>query len=134
MKRLVSLCMLLFALTGVPGPAGAYENITLGELAEKMDSWKGKTITLRLKLKLVDYIFRKIVFYDRKNYDLEFDIAPRMKDEAFASMLLNAREGAEYLVTFEVQRLGNLGYVVGDIRGFTPVALEKLPEGGSEKR
>jgi hypothetical protein len=130
MKRFVLFSMILTALLVWNGRAAAYDDLTLKEIAEGIDAYKGKTLTLKLKYKMMDRLAAKIHFYDKRNYIWEFDVAFMLKDEAFVNMMLNAREGVEYLVTFEVVRLGSLGYVVGTLKKFTPVALEKLPEGG----
>ncbi len=127
MKRFVVFCMMILALAAWSGSAGAVDEVTLKELAEGIDSYKGKTLTLKLRYKMLNRLSNKIIFYDKRNYDIEFDVEPMVKEEAFTNMMLNAREGVEYLVTFDVVRLGSLGYVVGALKRFTPVALEKLP-------
>ncbi len=102
--------------------------ILLGEIAGNIVDYKSKTITLQLKLKHVDSVFEKITFYDKKNHDIEFDISDRFLKKRIAADMLNLHEGMEYNVTFVIQNVGNLGQIIGELRGFKPVILDNVPE------
>ncbi len=102
----------------------------LAEIASAVDSYRSKTVTLRLRLKRVDVIFEKIIFYDRKNHDIEFDMSSREIKKRLSADMLNIHEGVVYLVTFTVRDRGNLGEVIGDLLGFRPAFLDAVPGGG----
>jgi hypothetical protein len=104
------------------------KNPLLTEIAASIDSYKSKTITLRLKLKHVDKIFEKITFYDAKNHDIEFDISTRQIKKKLAVDMLNLHEGLDYNVTFTVQNIGNLGQIIAELKGFKPVLLDSVPD------
>ena len=102
----------------------------LAEIAANINDYKSKTITLRLKLKHVDRIFEKIIFYDKKNHDIEFDISARDIKKRLAPDMLNLHEGMDYNVTFVVRNVGNLGGIIAELKGFKPVILDAVPGGG----
>lgn len=106
------------------------KDLLLTEIAENINAYKLKTITLRLKLKHVDRIFEKITFYDKKNHDIEFDISARDMKKKIAPDMLNLHEGMDYNVTFIVRNVGNLGGIIAELKGFKPLILDAVPEGG----
>jgi len=97
------------------------------EIAASINTYKTKTITLRLRLKQVDRIFEKIVFYDTKNHDIEFSISDRDLKKGLAADMLNVHQGLEYNVTFTVRDAGSAGNILADLKGFKPVILDALP-------
>jgi hypothetical protein len=103
-------------------------NILLNEIAENINSYKSKTITLQLKLKHVDMVFQKITFYDKKNHDIEFGISDRFLKKRIANDMINLHEGMDYNVTFVIQNIGNLGQIVAELKCFKPVILDSVPE------
>ncbi len=109
---------------------GNPERITLIEIAKNINNYKAKTITIQLKLKYVDRIFEKIIFYDKKNHDIEFDISDRFLKKRIASDIINIHQGMDYNVTFIVQNIGNLGQIIAELKGFKPVILDSVPEKG----
>jgi hypothetical protein len=106
----------------------------LRDIARKIDAYRDKEITLRLRFKNIDYTFEKITFYDRKNIDIVFDVSRHIKDKKFKQHTLNLHEGMEYNVNFIVKDVGNNGDVLGDLISFTPLALLKLPDGNKKGR
>lgn len=113
--------MILFAQT---------ENITIGRIISEIDSFKDKTITVDMRLKYVDYIFDKIIFYDSENVDVEFDISGKEKKKELSDNLINIHEGMLYHVTFRVIGTGSLGGLTGSLNEFIPVIVDKIPEKG----
>lgn len=99
----------------------------LMEIAASIDSYKLKTVTLRLRLKTVDRIFEKITFYDTKNHDIEFDISAKETKKRLVADMLNVHQGLEYNVTFVVRDAGGAGNILADLKGFKPVILDALP-------
>ncbi len=100
----------------------------LKEIAQNINAYKDKVVTLRLKLKHVDKIFEKITFYDKKNHDIEFNISDRFLKKRIAPDMLNIHEGMLYNVSFIVQNVGNLGQIIAELKGFKPVILDFFPE------
>ena len=113
--------MILFAQT---------ENITIGRIISEIDSFKDKTITVDMRLKYVDHIFDKIIFYDSENVDVEFDISGKEKKKELSDNLINIHEGMLYHVTFRVIGTGSLGGLTGSLNEFIPVIVDKIPEKG----
>lgn len=107
--------------------------LLLKEIAENINNYKAKTITMQLKLKHLDRIFEKIIFYDKKNHDIEFDISSKITRKRLSSDMLNLHEGLDYFVTFTIQKVGNLGEVMGDLLGFKPVFLDSVPVSNEKK-
>ena len=101
----------------------------LSEIAAKIDSYKNKIVTLRLKLKLFDRTFEKISFYDRKNHDIEFDISSKETKSVIKNDMNDIHEGMVYLVTFRIRNTGKLNEVNADLLSFKPAVLEILPAG-----
>lgn len=134
MKRIVLILLLFFSINGFPQNINETDekNNLLSVIAKNIHNYKSKTITLHLKLKHLDKIFEKITFYDKKNHDIEFDISDRFLKKRIASDMLNLHEGMEYYVTFVIQNVGNLGQIIGELKGFKPVVLEKVPENVKE--
>jgi hypothetical protein len=132
MKTLTPAIIMFILLTCFP--LGAQEkaaeekqNPLLSEIAASIDTYKTRTVTLRLKLKHVDRIFEKIIFYDRKNHDIEFDYSAREMKKKLAADMLNVHEGLEYNVTFTVRDRGSAGNIVADLKGFKPVIFDAMP-------
>jgi len=117
------LIFLLLLPLGLKGDG----NITISEIISDIDTYRNKSITMNLKLKHMDRIFEKIIFYDSENIDIEFDISSKEVKKRLQKNLLNIHEGMLYRVTFIVTGTGNLGGLVGNIESFNPVFLEKIP-------
>ncbi len=130
MKKPFLWCMLVLLVS--PGAFGEEGAMLLGDLAAQKDAYEGKKITMPLKLKSIDNLFGKIYFYDRKNQDIVFDVAIQSGMEEYRTEMLNLREGLEYHVTFLFNGVGNIGIINGELIGFTPAILMKLPEGGEK--
>jgi hypothetical protein len=103
------------------------EKLLLNDIIENINNYKSKTLTLKLRFKNLDTNFDKIVFYDRKNTDIVFDIAEIKKTNFFKKQRLNLHEGLEYFVTFTIKDLSERKNVSGDLKEFQPVLLSKLP-------
>ncbi len=125
---LVSFFILRFDLCLV---SSDYEKVILQDIVKKIESYKNKKITLKLRLKNFDSIFDKLIFYDRKNNDIVFDISIIKKKKEFQSQVLNLHEGMEYLVNFTIKDVGNIGEIIGDLISFKPLVLFKLPDGNN---
>ena len=82
---------------------------------------------MTLRLKNLDTVFDKIIFYDRKNFDIVFDISELKKQKAFKKQVLNLHPGLEYNVIFKVKGLIEENIVTGELESFNPVILSKLP-------
>lgn len=106
------------------------EKRRIRDIVPEIEQYKDRVIVMNLKLKYVDRIFEKIVFYDSENVDIEFDISGKEKKYLLKNDLLNIHEGMLYSVKFRVIGEGNLGGILGEIAGFTPVLLEDIPESG----
>lgn len=121
------LCALLFCYLILPLLYA--EEILLEDIARNIEQYRNKTVTLELRLKRVDRIFDKIVFYDRKNHDIIFDLSEYKKGDSFKREILNLHEGMVYLVSFTIKDVGNIGDVIGELLSFEIAILKKLPEG-----
>ncbi len=132
MKVIADIIILFLLIVSASYPLKAQDEkqVLLSEIAARIDQYKGKRLTMKLKLKMHDTIFEKIVFYDSKNHDIEFDISDRPLKKKLAPEMKNLHEGLVYLVTFTVRDAGNQGQIIGDLEGFTPVVIGKLPENG----
>ena len=97
------------------------------EIAGSIETYKGREITLVLRLSYVDRVFQKIVFYDRKNNSVEFDISPEAMKKLNAGDFMNLHEGLEYRVVMLVRDRGAGGGLVADLKSFRPSLVEKLP-------
>lgn len=118
----ISIILLFFA-----SPLYSGDNLTISSIISEIESYRNKSITMTLKLKYIDRIFEKIVFYDSENIDIEFDISGKELKKRLNRDLLNVHEGMVYRVSFTVTGTGHLGGLVGDIEGFKPAFLEKIP-------
>ena len=126
MKRTWTV-FLFFLLWQCPAFPQGHDTVLLTEIAANIGSYKNKTVTLRLRLKHVDGVFHKVVFYDRKNSDISFDVGTRAQRDRFGPAMLNLHEGVEYLVRFKVVDAGSLGDVIGELESFAPLFMGKLP-------
>lgn len=106
------------------------EKLTLSAIVRDIESWKNKPIEMNLKLKKVDYLFEKIVFYDTDNINIEFSISDKKKKKELSGDLLNAHDGVLYSVKFTILGSGNLGGLIGELHGFKPVFSGYVPERG----
>jgi hypothetical protein len=121
-KRNLFIFLLLLPL-GLKGNV----NITISEIISDIDTYRNKPVTMNMKLKHIDRIFEKIIFYDSENIDIEFDISAKDVKKRLEKDMLNIHEGMLYRVTFIVTGTGNLGGLIGNLQSFTPVFLEKIP-------
>ncbi len=127
-----NVILMLFILVFMFNPclvSNGYEKILLQDIVDKIESYKGKEVKLKLKLKNLDPVFDLLFFYDRKNNDIVFDISEIKKKDQFKRQILNLHEGMEYLVIFIVKDVGNIGEIIGEIISFKSFVLLKLPEG-----
>jgi hypothetical protein len=120
------LILIFFSLTQLLLYA---EEIGLDDIARDIERYRNKTVTLELRLKRIDRIFDKIIFYDSKNHDIAFDISEYKKSGTFEREILNLHEGMVYRVEFIVKDVGNIGDVIGELVNFEIAILKKLPEG-----
>lgn len=121
------LCALLFCY--LIQPLLYAEEILLEDIARNIEKYRNKTVTLELRLKRIDRIFDKIVFYDSKNHDIIFDLSEYKKGDSFKREILNLHEGMVYLVAFTIKDVGNIGDIIGELLSFEIAILKKLPEG-----
>lgn len=103
------------------------ENKLISEIIVNIEKYKNTTLVLNLRLKYVDRIFEKIVFYDSENADIEFDISGKVKRTQLSGNLINIHEGMMYRVKFTVIGAGTLGGLTGDLLEFLPVIIERIP-------
>ncbi len=131
MFRFVAALMLLCGVLAICAPLSSqdYQDLVLADIAENIATYKGKSLTLRLRLKYMDTVFNRLVFYDRKNVDIEFDVESMLKDGKKRNEFLNLHNGMEYVVTFSVKEVGKMGILIGELKDFIPLALLKLPSG-----
>lgn len=124
LKLNMTLCffIIFLSLSFVSG-----NNLTISSIIAGIDSYKNKNVTMTLKLKNIDRIFEKIVFYDSENIDIEFDISDKELKKRLSKDMLNIHEGLSYTVTFYVTGTGHLGGLIGDLEGFKPAFLDKIP-------
>jgi hypothetical protein len=107
---------------------------TLKELGADVESVKGRSFTLILKLKYIDTVFEKLTFYDSENIDITFDISDRSLRKRLAPEMKNLKEGMNYRVTFTVKDKNNYGGVDGDLISMKPVILELIPFAPENKK
>jgi len=103
------------------------ENPLLKDIFSGISNYKNKEITLKLRFRNLDTIFDKIIFYDRKNYDIIFDTSEIKKTREFKKQAMNLHPGLEYLVTFKVRDVSDY-YVSGDLIGFQAFIITRLPD------
>lgn len=102
-------------------------DLTISEIVYKIDVYQNKPVNMTLKLKQVDRIFEKIIFYDSENIDIEFDVSGKEAKKRLRNDMLNLHEGMAYRVSFRVTGTGNLGGLIGILESFTPLFLDKIP-------
>lgn len=127
--RYFIICTLSSILFISPLVSQNYQKLLLREIAENIEDYRNKNITLRLRFKNLDKIFDKIAFYDNKNHDIVFDISGLKEKEDFKQSALNLHKGMEYLVSFRVIEVGANGEIIAILAAFKPFALLKLPDG-----
>jgi len=127
MKRVI---IVIFIFLTTLSFSAENENILLSGIIADIDNYTNKSLIVNLRLKYIDRIFEKIVFYDSENIDIEFDISGKAKRKELSSSLVNIHEGMIYRVKFTVIGAGTIGGLTGDLHGFTPVIIEKIPSDG----
>jgi len=125
MKLFFKIFLLSVVFLSLPLYSG--NNLTISSIVSEIESYRNKSITMTLKLKYIDRIFEKIVFYDSENIDIEFDISGKELKKRLQKDMLNVHEGMIYRVSFSVTGTGHLGGLMGDLEGFKPAFLEKIP-------
>ncbi len=125
-ERIVHLIFIPLLLFGIH-LKGEEKKILLGDISSHIKDYEKKKVTLVLKLKYVDRIFQRIIFYDSKNTDIEFDISSKEMREKLKDDMLNLHRGMDYSVSFTVIKLGNLGGVIADLDSFKPVIIDRIP-------
>jgi len=123
-KLLIAILFILYQSTSFSAES---DNILISDIIANIDNYKNQTITLNLRLKHVDKIFEKIVFYDTENIDIEFDISGKVKKKLLAKNLINIHEGMVYRVKFTVIGFGAIGGLTGDLHEFVPLIFDKIP-------
>jgi len=125
MKRLLTAILLIFFQTASFSADEA--NTLISDIIADIDNYKNKTIAINLRLKYVDKIFEKIVFYDADNIDVEFDISGKDKKKQLSKNLINIHEGMIYRVRFTVIGSGAIGGLTGDLHEFIPLIFDIIP-------
>jgi hypothetical protein len=128
LKNKTALIILMITLVTV-NHIDAQENPdnSLVTIAASIDSYKGKTMSMILRLRNTDYGMERIIFYDADNVDIVFDITGYAKNKKLKGNLLNAREGVRFNVSFIVKEVNPDGLISGELIEFTPFFIEKLP-------
>ena len=124
MNKIITI---LFVLITALSFSADNENLLISGIIVNIDNYKNNTLVLNLRLKYIDRIFEKIVFYDSENVDVEFDISGKAKRTELSANLINIHEGMMYRVRFTVIGAGSLGGLTGDLHEFTPVILDIIP-------
>ncbi len=124
--KFIILCLVIIAVSISAGAENA-KPVLFKEIITDITAYKNKTISMKLKLKNIDYIFEKIIFYDPKNIDIEFDFSSKELQKKLKNDFLNAHEGMDYIVMFTVKDSGNLGRITADLESFKPAILDILP-------
>jgi len=127
MKRFITIISLLITTYSF---SADNENKLISEITSDIDKYKNTDIVLNLRLKYIDRIFEKIVFYDSENVDIEFDISGKIKRKQLSGSLINIHEGMIYRVKFTVIGAGAIGGLTGDLQEFIPVIFDKIPVNG----
>jgi len=120
------LCIVLLALLLIGVGARSDESLTLVQIGNNIDQYRGKTVKMVLRLKYVDTVFDAITFYDSRNHDIVFDVSGLKNNNSFKREILNLHEGMSYRVSFTVKGVGNLGEVIGTLQHFEVMILERL--------
>lgn len=123
---LISALIMLFLIPAISQEKPAL----LKEITASIETYRGKNVEMKLRLKYRDHIFGRIVFYDSENADIEFDISSNIEKKRLASELVNLHEGMEYTVKFKVKEIGALGAILAEVESFKPVILKLIPEAG----
>ncbi len=131
MKRIISLIIVLTASFSF---SAENQDKLISDIIANIDNYKNTEITINLRLKYVDRIFEKIVFYDSENIDVEFDISGKAKRKELSGYLMNIHEGMIYSVRFTAVGSGTLGGLTGDLHEFTPVIFDLIPVGDKIKK
>ena len=124
MNKIITI---LFVLITALSFSADNENLIISDIIASIDNYKNNTLVLNLRLKYIDRIFEKIVFYDSENADVEFDISGKSKRTELSANLINIHEGMIYRVRFLVVGAGTLGGLTGDLKEFTPVIFDIIP-------
>jgi len=124
-RKIILLFFLFYAGNSFSQPGS---DISLKEIAGNIAKYKGARISIIMKLRNYDRIFDKLIFYDRNNHDIIFDISAKEKKKALEKYLVNFHEGMEYFVEFTVNGTGGAGEVLGDLDAMRPVIFERIPE------
>ena len=126
----VMMCLILLFVGGLRAQDPAYrqkEPLKLQEIAASIEQYRGRDVSMVLRLKHYDSVFERITFYDTKNHDIVFDISTREKKKALSRYMKNQHPGMEYTVFFTVSKIGNNGLLIGDLIKFIPVVAKKIP-------
>ena len=126
-RIIVSLLIVVPVVFFTFAAAGNDQPDSLTEIVENIEDYRGTAVTMQLRLKYLDRVFGKVVFYDKDNIDIEFDISSPREQRRLAGEILNLHRGVYYNVRFMVRDVGALGLVIGDVKSFKPVALDSLP-------
>ncbi|MCL2026552.1 MAG: hypothetical protein FWG92_07090 [Leptospirales bacterium] len=125
-KKIIPVCVCFFFLFAALFAQD--KNIeTLSDIANSIDNYMNKNVTMTLKLRNIDRVFFTIVFYDDNNHDVSFDISDSKIWKRFEKQLLNAHEGMNYKVGFIVKGRGNPGILSAELVSFEPLILEIIP-------
>ncbi|PKL38095.1 MAG: hypothetical protein CVV44_13085 [Spirochaetae bacterium HGW-Spirochaetae-1] len=127
----IPACILLTCICLLAGTftvSAQEEGKTLSRIAADIEQYRDKETTMKLKLKYVDAIFEKIIFYDANNHDIVFDISDKKKRKMLRNQLLTIHEGMDYYVTFLVRGKGALDMIIADLVDFKPVIMSYIPE------
>jgi hypothetical protein len=128
MKRLLTVLTAIFVLPAAFSYSAENEKILISEIIANIDNYKNNVLVVNLRLKYIDRIFDKIVFYDSENADIEFDVSGKSKKKELSDNLINIHEGMIYRVRFIVVGAGTLGGLTGDLKEFTPVIFDIIPD------
>ena len=123
-KLLTAILLILFQAASYPADG---DDKLISDIIANIDNYKNQTIAINLKLKYVDKIFEKIVFYDAENIDIEFDISGKTKKKQLSKNLINIHEGMMYRVKFTVIGSGTIGGITGELHEFVPLILDNIP-------
>lgn len=124
MRRIITLFFIL--VYSAAFSEGSSDILITGIIAD-IDKFKNTVVVAEYRLKYVDRIFEKIIFYDSENVDIEFDISGKTKKEQLSGNMINIHEGMKYRIKFTVIGAGAMGGLTGDLIEFTPVIFDKIP-------
>ena len=109
-----------------PGTA-VLQPVALVDIADHIDKFKNKQLSIILRLKQIDYVFEKIVFYDKNNHDIIFDFSDKKLKKKIKDFNKSLHEGLKYKVSFKVLDVAGDEYILGELITFSPVFLDKIP-------